>query len=160
MIRLTLSAALGALILAAAIAGPVRAQALPEGAVTLYAGNDRGANFLIDDTIVREGSRVRFANLRVFANLIDVPGGPIAMDVSTMVIDCAARTVTVSGMDTYKASGAPVVQFPGEPTEAIAADSTWDFAARVLCDGVVMPPQQTRTGWRDARAMALSMLGR
>jgi hypothetical protein len=160
MTRNTLAAALGALTLAAILAGPVRAQALPEGAVTLYAGNDTGANFLIDDTIVREGARVRFSNLRVFANLIDVPGGPIAMDVSTLVIDCVARTMTVSGMDTFKASGDPVVHFPGEPTEAIEADSSWDFAARVLCDGVEMPPQQTRSGWRDARAIALSMLGR
>lgn len=160
MTRNAMLASFAALSIAAAFAGTARAQSLPAGSVTLYGGNATAANFLIDDTVVRDGSRVTFSNMRVYAELIEVPGGPIAMDVTRLVIDCTARTATVQGIDTFKASGDHVVSFPGEPVRPIETDDTWDYAARVLCDGMELPPQQTRSDWRDGRAFALSMMGR
>jgi hypothetical protein len=128
--------------------------------MTLYAGNSHGANFLIDDTIVRSGAQVRVSNFRVYAEPIEAPNGPVTMDVQALTLDCDARRITVESIDTFKASGEHAFHMPAEPAEAIEANTTWDFAARVLCDGVELPPTQKRTGWQAAREVALFMIAR
>lgn len=132
----------------------------PSGVMTLYAGNAHGANFLIDDTVVRNGARVSFSNFRVFAGPVEAPNGPVVMTVETVVVDCDARSITVEGSDAFKASGEHAFHLPAVPPEAIKPNDNWDFAAQVLCDGVQLPPTQKRTGWQAAREVALFMIAR
>lgn len=62
------------------LAAPVLAQnaSLPEGRLTLFAGNNQAANFIIEDSIRREGDQVKVATFRVYADEIPVTGGSIA----------------------------------------------------------------------------------
>jgi hypothetical protein len=154
-----LAASLAALTVSA---GAVVAQtpSPPSGVMTLYAGNAHGANFLIDDTVVRNGARVSFSNFRVFPEPVEAPNGPVVMDVEAVVLDCDARRITIESIDAFKVSGEHAFHLPAEPTEAIEPNDNWDFAAQVLCDGVELPPTQKRTGWQAAREVALFMIAR
>lgn len=147
-------------VLPGAGAALARQAAPPDGIMTLYAGTPANANFIMDDTVVREGSLVRFSNFRVYAEPIPSPAGAVGMDVQAVTLDCGARTAAIGGIETFTSAGAPVRAFPGEPTAPIEARSTWGFAAQVLCDGVVLPPTQKRTGWQAAREVALMMMAR
>ncbi|RZJ46954.1 MAG: hypothetical protein EON87_02720 [Brevundimonas sp.] len=150
------------LVIITLAAGASAAQTVspPSGVMTLYSGNTRGANFLIDDSVVRDGARVSYSNFRVFAEPIDVPTGPITMDVESLVLDCDTRRVTVSGIEAFGGSGEHIASLPGYPAADIEANDSWDFAARILCDGVEPPPTQKRTGWRAAHEIALFMIAR
>lgn len=154
-----LAASLAALTLSAGAVG-AQTPSPPSGVMTLYAGNAHGANFLIDDTVVRDGVQVSFSNFRVFPGPVEAPNGPIVMTVEAVVLDCDARRVTVEGTDAFKVSGEHAFHLPGDPAKAIAPNDNWDFAAQVLCDGVELPPTQKRTGWQAAREVALFMIAR
>ncbi len=162
-IRMNLTAAVTAsALLTLSLTGIASAQTPtpPAGVVTLYAGTSGAANFMIDDTVARSGAVVRFSNFRIYAQPIEVPNGPVDMDVETVVLNCETRTVSVEGIELFKATGEYITRRPGDPVGPIEARTTWDFAARVLCDGVQLPPTQKRTGWRAAREVALIMMAR
>ncbi len=142
------------------LAAPVLAQnaSLPEGRLTLFAGNNQAANFIIEDSIRREGDQVKVATFRVYADEIPVTGGSIAYDTTRMVIDCSARTVSQVAVDAFLASGRRVTGLGPEPAMPIRANETWDFVARVVCDGVRFGPEATVVGYQAARTLALARI--
>ena len=151
-----LRAAVIAASLGMAIAIPANAQSvgLPGGDLTLFAGNSRGANFLVDGSIRRSGDVVFVWNYRVYAEEVPSPEGPVDQDITELEIDCAARTQKQVAVHAFGPSGDHKFSMPAEAATPIVANSTWDFVARVVCDGVQLPPSATVSGAPAARALA------
>lgn len=152
--------ALTGVALAAGVFAPAQAQTpqLPGGDYTLFAGTARAANFIVENSISRSGDRVRVTNYRVYVEEIPSPNGPIDQETTDLEIDCTHRTQKTLGYSAFGPTGDRVVSFPAEPEQAIEANQTWDFVARIVCDGVRMPPDATVSGAAAARRLGLARL--
>lgn len=135
-------------------------RSLPEGRLTLFAGSSLAANFIVEDSIQRAGESVNLTTLRFYPDRMPEPGGPIAYDTTLMTIDCASRTFHRLRVDAFDASGRYYSSLAAEPVVPIEAGQTWDFVARIVCDGVRFGPEATVTGHEAARALALIALAR
>lgn len=124
----------------------------------LFAGNAQAANFAVMDSLSRSGDVVSITNYRVYANPIPSPNGPIQQDLTELDIDCPARTATTRAVHAFQYSGTWVASFGQETAQPIAPDQTWDFLARVACDGVRFPPSQVVRGPTAARDLGLTKL--
>lgn len=136
-----------------------QARELPDGRFTLFAGNDDGANFIVEGSQSRSGEKVRVTNYRVYANEIPSPGGPIDQDLTELEIDCAARSQRILGVHAFGPTGRWVVSLPAEDERPIEPRQTWDFVARIVCDGTRMPAEATIEGREAARGAARARLG-
>jgi hypothetical protein len=130
----------------------------PEGALTLFAGTDVAANFIVEGSARRDGDQVNVTTFRVYANGIPGPAGPIMYDTTFMTIDCAARTFRRLRVDGFLASGRYFGSLGAEPEVPIEAHQTWDFVAKSVCDGVRFGPDATVVGYRAARDLALARM--
>jgi hypothetical protein len=151
-----LSAALSAVFVTSAQG---QARQLPDGGYTLFAGTARAANFIVENSKNRSGDRVRVTNYRVYMEAIPSPNGPIDQETTELEIDCARRTQKVLGYSAFGPTGAWVASFPAEAEREIEANDTWDFVARIVCDGVRLPPDATVQGAAAARRLGLARLG-
>lgn len=151
-----LSAALSALVVTSSQG---QARQLPDGGYTLFAGTARAANFIVENSVTRSGERVRVTNYRVYVEAIPSPNGPIDQETTDLEIDCSRRTQKVLGFSAFGPTGVWVASFPAETEQEIEANETWDFVARIVCDGVRLPPDATVQGPAAARRLGLARLG-
>jgi hypothetical protein len=149
-----------ALALSVVIGTPAIAQqqAPPAGRLTAFAGNEQAANFIDEESVRREGHRVSLSTFRVYAAPIASPAGPIVYDTTALVIDCAARTFERRHVDAFTASGRYATSMGAEPAQAIEANQTWDFAAKVVCDGVSFGQEATVSGYQAAHDLAMRLI--
>lgn len=133
-------------------------RSLPEGELTLFAGNNFAANFVVENSIERIGDTVNLMTFRFYPDGMPEPGGPITYDTTLMTINCALRTFHRLRVDAFDASGRYYNSLAAEPVTPIEPDQTWDFVARIVCDGVRFGPEATVTGYEAARALALAAI--
>lgn len=136
-----------------------QAKELPDGRFTLFAGNDGGANFIVEGSQSRSGDKIRITNYRVYADEIPSPGGPIDQDLTELEIDCAARSQRILAVHAFGPTGQWVVSLPAEDERPIEPRQTWDFVARIVCDGTRLPADATIEGREAARTLAKARLG-
>lgn len=148
-----------ALILSAT-AAMAQSPTLPGGPFTLFAGNGASANFIVENTISRTGDRVRLTIYRVYADGLPMARGVRDQEIIAGQIDCAARTWRMLGVDAFTATGQWVGSLPAEAETRIQPEQTWDFAAKIVCGEVRMPPSATVSGPAAARDLGRSRLGR
>lgn len=130
------------------------ATVLPEGRLTLFAGNAHGVNFIIEDQRSRLGDTVTVGVFRVYGSPITMDEGDIVQEVDTLTIDCAARRIRVDAISGFTLDGRMIASLPGEDWAPIAARTTHDFTARVVCDGAQLPANATVVGHAAARQAA------
>jgi len=152
------SAVAGLLMAALSSSAWAQAPQLPEGRFTLFAGNSSAANFFQESSINRVGERVTLTMLRVYATDFPTSNGPISQDVTRLAIDCSARTFELLSINAFQDSGQWVNSLPPEPSAKIQPLQTWDFLARIFCDGVQMAPSATVAGAAAARRLGLSRI--
>ncbi len=147
-------------VLCMATAGPAWAQSvpLPQGPYTLFAGNATAANFLIAPSIRRSGDRVNLTTYRIYKEAMPTPQGAVDQDTTALEIDCVARTSRTLAINAYRPDGGWAFVFPGEAAQPIEEGQTWDFVARIVCDGVGLPDSANVAGAAEARAMGLARL--
>ena len=152
--------ALGAIVSFAVVASAHgQERQLPDGRFTLFAGNDGGANFIVEGSQSRSGDKVRVTNYRVYANEIPSPGGPIDQDLTELEIDCARRSQRILAVHAFGPTGRWIVSLPAEDERPIEPRQTWDFVARIVCDGTRLPADATIDGREAARSEARARLG-
>ncbi|HYE47174.1 MAG TPA: surface-adhesin E family protein [Caulobacter sp.] len=134
---------------------------LPTGRLQLVSGT-RGAAYFIDlDRTARSGDVVTYWTYGVYVPGHSFNGKLAVQEVAVMIIDCGDRTVRTLGVSAFDESGAFVIGLPADPApEPIKPRSAHEFQAKVLCDGIQLPPQNIFKGHAAGLAAARAHLGR
>jgi hypothetical protein len=138
---------------------------LPEGRLLLVGGNSAAANFVALDQSTKGGPTADEWQFRVFAKPVELSRpGDANRKVSTqslahLKVDCAKRTFVQLSLDAFDESGRWVLGMEAERARAIEANSTQDFLAKVMCDGVQPPQVVVVTGHAAAVKLARQILG-
>ena len=129
------------------------APGLPEGMLLGVAVGRGGATFIdLDHSVLKDG----IANVRTFM-VFDPPfasrGKEVVQQIGERVIDCARRTYIEHRSYAFDEAGNQVIWTSGNSVEPIAPNNANDFIARVMCDGVRLPPQSYVKGHVAALAL-------
>jgi hypothetical protein len=134
------------------------APGLPEGTLLGVAVGRTGATFIdLDHSVLKDG----IANVRTFM-VFDPPfplkGKEVVQQVGERVIDCAHRTYIEHRSYAFDEAGNQVNWTSGNSVEPIATNNANDFIARVMCDGVRLPPRSYVKGHVAALALGRAVV--
>ena len=123
------------------------------------------ANFVALDQSTKGGPVADVWQFRVFARPVELskPGAAVhkvsIQSLAHLKIDCAKRTFVQLSLDAFDEADRWVLGMEPERARAIETDSTQDFLARVMCDGVQPPQVVVVTGHTAALRLARQVLG-
>lgn len=129
------------------------APGLPEGTLLGVAVGRAGATFIdLDHSVFKDG----IANVRtfmVFDPALRMKGRDVVQEVGERVIDCARRTYIEHRSYAFDEAGNQVIWTSGNSIEPIPLNNANEFIARVMCDGLRLPPQSYVKGHVAALAL-------
>ncbi|MBI1405425.1 MAG: hypothetical protein GC145_04800 [Caulobacter sp.] len=137
-----------------------RGLTLPEGRLQLVSGRAGAAFFISLGQVRREGDVVDYWTYAVYAPGHPLNAGLLVQDITHLRLDCQARTTRVLGVAGFDEAGRVLATVPARAyeEEPIEAESAHDFQARVLCDGIALPPQNTFADRKAAYAATRILL--
>jgi hypothetical protein len=127
-------------LLMASVTTAAEAQDLPQGELQVFAGTDTSANFLVVGEESRNGDEVEVSLFTVYVNGIRTQTGVITQTVSRVSINCQNRTRRDIYVRGFSATGDLIDTLPPSVPEPIEPNDTFDFVARMHCDGVQIQP--------------------
>lgn len=133
---------------------------LPDGPLLGVSGNDDQATFLEIDQTSRHNDMVEVTLFQVFIHGIRMNDRVAAQMVVRERFDCNKRTEVLLGGQAFDAAGNLVLWLPEFPPDPIRPGATEDHVAKVVCDGVRLPPTNVVTGHAAAVRMAHEMIPR
>ena len=131
---------------------------LPDGPLLGVSGNERHANFIETDQTSRHNDLVEVTIFIVYTPGLPMRGHLASQMVRRERYDCAKRTQTELGAQAFDDAGRLVMWLPAYPPENIREGAAEDYVAKVVCDGVSLPPTNTVIGHAAAMRVAHEMV--
>jgi hypothetical protein len=129
------------------------APGLPDGMLLGVAAGRGGATFIDLDHSVAKNGVASVRTYMVFDPPFALKGKDVVQQVGERVIDCVHRTYIEHRSYAFDEAGNQVIWTSGNSVEPIPANNANDFIARIMCDGVRLPPQAYVRGHVGALAM-------
>jgi hypothetical protein len=125
---------------------------LPAGTL-LGVSKGRGGAFFIDLDHSRVNDGIATVRIyTVFEPAYQLKGKEVVQEVRNSVIDCVHRTYIEHRAFAFDEAGDQVIWTSGNRVETIPPNNALDFIARVMCDGVRLPPEAYVRGHAAALA--------